>query len=204
MAIVPSGDGWTVLEKITLIGAVVGAVAYVGRTIWHTANALLRFSANVARMDAFIDQFEEDASIAALLADIDRKLSWVSSRSRALLEESYRVAAFEANLDGHCTWANRTLLEWAGMTSTQIKSSGWRMTIAPAYREAVTVEWERAVRKRSNFDYLTYVLDLETGETRPVRCVAYVAKDQNGKPLGWVGLMREVTEERVRSFNGEV
>lgn len=196
-------DGWRVLERITLIGAVLGAVAYVGRTLWHAAKALIAFSSNVARMDAFIDQFGAEEDLVDTLHAINRKLSWVDSRSRALLEESYRVAAFETNLEGHCTWVNRTYLDWTGLTASQVRSTGWRMAIVAEHRDVVSAEWDRAVAERRSFDYMFFIYDHAAGGQLGIRCVAYLARDNSGEALGWIGLMRPVSDERVRSFNGE-
>jgi PAS domain S-box-containing protein len=197
-------SAWDAADRITIIGAVLGAAVYVARTVWSGLRALIRFSANVSKMSEFMNAIGVEQDISIVLGDINNKLAWVDSRSRALLEESYRVAAFETNLEGRCTWSNRTYMDWTGLTANQIKSIGWRQAVCPDYRDQVNEEWENAVEERRSFDYLFSVYDHENDETRWVRCVAYVARDKDGMPLGWIGLMRQVSENRVRSFHGDV
>lgn len=108
-----------------------------------------------------------------------------------LLDEA-PVGIFATDAEGVTTWVNRHWCELSGLAAERALGKGWLEAIHPADRQAVASGWEAAVRsgEPSDGDYRFLHPD---GRIVQVHGRANPDRDEDGRLLGWIGTITDVT-----------
>jgi len=111
------------------------------------------------------------------------------------LAESSPVGIFRADADGHTTYVNPAWSQISGMGAQDALANGWLQQVHPDDRDRIKAGWQEAVDKgaRSETEYRF---------VRPNGSVAWVMgravpeTDSEGRVVGWVGTIVDITEHR--------
>ena len=105
------------------------------------------------------------------------------------------VAIYHTDAQGLVTYFNERWGELGGLSSEQAIGSGWIASVHPEDRERIVAEWDEAVRNERMFraEYrfmhpegtVTWCYDQAVAET-----------GADGKPIGWVGCLTDITERK--------
>ena len=111
------------------------------------------------------------------------------------LAESSPVGIFRTDADGHTTYVNPAWSRISGMGAQDALANGWLQQVHPDDRDRIVAGWQEAVDKgaRSETEYRF---------VRPNGSVAWVMgravpeTDSEGRVVGWVGTIVDITERR--------
>ena len=71
-------------------------------------------------------------------------LAW-SEEQFSQLADLAPIGIYLSDLEGNCTYANKTLLDMAGLTMDEASGIGWQSVLHPDDRDAVAESWQKAV-----------------------------------------------------------
>lgn len=128
-------------------------------------------------------------SMSDMLTRVDRNIAVLQGTMRAHQDADLTQARFEADADGHFTWASHALLRWCNRGIDQVVGFGWINCIAMADRDRVREEWEAALEERREF-LMQFRLRDVVGTEFPVEAFA---KPIHGQ---WVGVITRVAPAR--------
>jgi diguanylate cyclase (GGDEF)-like protein/PAS domain S-box-containing protein len=102
------------------------------------------------------------------------------------------VGVFQTDAAGECLMVNERWCEYAGLTASDARGSGWLLAIHPDDRDRVRAEWQAAVAERRDFN-LEYRFQRPDGETTWLAgsSTAMIAPD--GELLGYVGTVTNIS-----------
>jgi PAS domain S-box-containing protein len=147
--------------------------------------------------------FDEDGTLSGALG-----IAWDSTeadgRERALVEseEMFRglstsspMGIFKTDLDGNSLYANRRLEEIWGVPPGGLMGQKWMERIHPEDLDDVTDWWRHGIREGRPF-VAEHRLLLADGSVRWVFGRASIMHDRQGKPIGTVGTVDDITERK--------
>lgn len=128
------------------------------------------------------------SSLRDAINRIEHRQIRLDERAKAMMHEEDK-AMFESDAEGNTVWVNRKYQRLVGRTLEDLKGHGWVNTIHPEDREHVNEEWYRAVEEERTFVSNFRVVDPE-GNVTHVNCISYVLRGPDGKPLGFLGVIK--------------
>lgn len=149
---------------------------------------------------------DHDELLAVLARAFDRiRLVEANRRAERALRESeerYRtlvalspVGLYRTDLAGNCFYVNERWQRITGRSLGEALEKGWLEAVHPEDRERVRKEWRQFCEKgkpfRNEYRYLA-----PNGETRWVLGQTAVERGASGQPIGLVGTVTDVTDQR--------
>ncbi len=129
----------------------------------------------------------------------DRKLA-----QKALLESEQRYAAlakvapvgiFRNDLQGNCLYGNEQSFEMIGISQAEAMGEGWTKTLHPEDRDRVIATWMNFVQHNIPFK-CEYRFLRPDGSIIWAIGQAVAEKDANGKVLGYVGTITDISDRK--------
>ena len=105
------------------------------------------------------------------------------------------MGIFRTDSNGGCTYVSERWCEMAGVAPADALGSGWTQVIHPDDREQVAAAWYAAVAAQHSFRLECRFLTPE-GVTRWILGRAAIEKDAAGKPIGYIGTIIDITQQR--------
>ncbi len=125
-----------------------------------------------------------------------------AATERLALETRFRVlvdrlpiGVTEVLPDGGNLYANPAIEAMTGRTAAELRASGWHTAIHPDDRDRLLAAWEQAVKAGRSYE-AEYRLLRPDGTVRAVHGLSSVLRAPDGTVRGFLGLIRDVTEER--------
>jgi PAS domain-containing protein len=173
----------------------------------------------------FAQDAERDAKLAALQETLNKVLSMMtpnggssladgihrleahaaiqSARQRLLLNEDSK-AMFYTDSQGLTTHVTQSYVELVGRLPESILRDGWKTHVAESYRVKVATEWASAVQDIRDFQMAYVIINQKEQKRIFVEVNAYPALTQQGKLVGYVGIIHVVnTSEIIKQFDSE-
>lgn len=95
---------------------------------------------------------------------------------------------FNTSSDGKFTYVNRTMCRVTGRMESELLGSGWINSVDELDRERVDRSWEYALENGIEFSSSFRMIDSD-GETFMVKLTANPMKSQDGKVIGYLGII---------------
>ena len=136
----------------------------------------------------------------ALLADLaahrraEAALRASEARFHALAKAS-PVGIFRTEPEGRCVYVNEQWCTLSGQPADQAMGAGWRAAIHPDDRPALDAEWARALERSRPF-HQEFRLRRPDGAEAWVFGQAVPERDRNGRLVGFVGTITDISESR--------
>lgn len=112
------------------------------------------------------------------------------------LTELLPVGVYLADENGKCMYANKKLLEMAGMTMKQAQGDGWNSAVHPEDRDSVLSSWEKMVSSHGKWG-LEYRFQTPQGKITWVHGLARELTDDQGSRIGYIGANIDITERKA-------
>ncbi len=111
------------------------------------------------------------------------------------LSVSCPLGIFRANLDGYATYVNPRTTAILDMPESEALGFGWVSRIHPEDIEALVTGWTRANASGRNYEH-EYRMLLPNGEIRWAHGRSAIIHDRDGKPVGTVGTVDDITARK--------
>ncbi len=152
---------------------------------WHLGRAVPRRSPSGAVIGWLGSNTDVEAATAAAAA---------AERFRALSAAS-PVGIFDADLAGNLTYANARLRALWGASEAEMLGAGWATRVHPDDVEALARDWRAALAAEATFER-EYRIVRPDGHQRVVHGRSAIIRDRDGRAVGTVGTIDDVTTER--------
>ena len=184
--------GWVIFEDIFLVAACQHARHAMGVTALRQAE----LEATGAKIEARVAErtLELQRRTETLAATTDQ-LRESEERFRTLAVAS-PVGIFQVDADGKCVYANPTLEEMTGRSIDKLLGDGWVKMAEPQKQARILADWHNSVRTGNDFQSLLRIFKL-SGEDRLLQVRAAHVTDKEGKSLGYVGTMEDVSDRKA-------
>jgi PAS domain S-box-containing protein len=153
-----------------------------------------------------------EATIAELRQQLDkekkqkRQLAHNDEKYRLIIE-SIQEGYFETDLEGRITFCNKALLEISGYTKETLVGAIFSDFTSPRTARAMQAAFGKVYKTGKDAKVSDYEVFHKNGHTLIIEFAAALVKDQEGKPVGFRGVFRDVSkqvkaeerERRVRS-----
>lgn len=113
----------------------------------------------------------------------------------AALTQSSPTGVFQTESDGSCSFVNDQWCLLAGITPQQAHVNGWHQVIHPDDRSKVLDAWQRTISEQRPFR-LEFRFMRPDGKTTWVYGQSSVMQDANGKVIGHVGTITDISEHK--------
>ncbi len=117
-------------------------------------------------------------------------------RYRAILQ-SIAEGYFEVDLSGKLIFFNRALCEITGYTPEELMGMDNRDLTSPETAEKMYFIFNQVYRTGLPGKMTDYEIIRKSGEKRHVELSTYLMKDPEGRPIGFRGVSRDVTERKL-------
>lgn len=107
------------------------------------------------------------------------------------------VGLFEADATGSLVFVNRTWTWLAGIPPEAAMGQGWTAALDPRDRRRVRDEWDVAIATGRAF-HSEFRFRHPDGQVRWLEAAAEVRRAEDGRVLGWVGSLTDVSERRLQ------
>ncbi|MCT7971780.1 PAS domain S-box protein [Laspinema olomoucense] len=118
-----------------------------------------------------------------------------SEERYAALAKASPVGIFRTDLQGNCLYGNDRSFEMIGLSEQESMGPGWTRTLHPQDRDRTICEWLNFVEHGIPFNCEYRFLQPDGSELWVVG-QAGVEKDAEGKPIGYVGTITDITERK--------
>ncbi len=106
------------------------------------------------------------------------------------------VGIYQTDTSGRCVYTNARWQQIAGLSLEQCLGDGWIQAIHPEDRAAVSAAWAMTVSEGNDF-VTDFRFATAKGEVRWVHSRATVMAGDDGKPLGYVGTIEDITQRKL-------
>jgi len=120
----------------------------------------------------------------------------VSERNFKQLAEKLPDKVSTANLDGEVTYLNANWETYTGLTREQLYKDGWVSVVHLDDVEEVTRRWRTSVKTGQNFEMEMRLFNGHLKEYHWHLSRAWLLKDDEGKPMRWVGSMSDMQHQK--------
>jgi len=110
--------------------------------------------------------------------------------------ENIEDFCFETNLAGNFTFVNRTMLNRFGYTLEKALGMNFKSYIKPEEVHKIFSDFNNLYRTGKSLTLLDYEIVLEDGSTITLELSVSLICDAQGKPAGFRGISRDITEKR--------
>lgn len=150
-----------------------------------------RVAERTAELSEANEKLRGEISERCRVADTLRK----SEERFRSLGECCPVGIFLADTDGRCLYTNPVCQSIGGFTLTEGLGYGWNRFVHPDDREQVLASWSAAVQAGQSFSREFRFQDAQ-GQVRLVHVRSAVLLSDQGKVIGHVGTVEDITERR--------
>ncbi len=126
--------------------------------------------------------------------NIQKRLALSEDKYRGIIE-SIQEGYFETDLEGHITFCNQALLDIAGYTREDLIGATFRKLAPPRTARAMRSIFGRVFKSGQDAKATHYEVFHKNGHTLIIEFAAALVKDQRGQPLGFRGVLRDVSEQ---------
>ncbi|HEX4945891.1 MAG TPA: PAS domain-containing protein [Blastocatellia bacterium] len=105
------------------------------------------------------------------------------------------VGIFRTDADGYCIYVNEWWVRITDLSFADALGTGWTKALRSNDRERVWAEWSKAARNNLPFSAEYCLVNLEGKETIVIG-QAIAEKDVNGKVLGYIGTITDITKRK--------
>lgn len=151
-------------------------------------------------------------ALAVIKLDLDELLREKEKSQKSLQEseekyrnilESMNDSYFELDLKGNMSFCNQTLPKVLGYTQEEISGINYRSYMDPENAETIAALYRKAYTGDIPATVATYEVTKKDGTRMPVETSFSLIKGADGKPVGFRGIVRDITErtraeERLR------
>ncbi|HEV8059457.1 MAG TPA: ATP-binding protein, partial [Gemmataceae bacterium] len=185
-------SSWVIFEDIFLVAACI----HSRHAIFATAQRQAELEATRAKIEATVTERTEELNRRTeSLAATANQLRESEQRFRSLAVSS-PIGIFQTDPSGACVYTNPMLEEMTGRSADQLRGESW-MKMAPLDRQKrALAEWQSAVRADVDFQSLFRICK-PSGEERLIQVRAARVIDKEGKSLGYVGTMEDVSDRQA-------
>lgn len=106
------------------------------------------------------------------------------------------VGIFHSDREGQCRYVNERWCEITGLSAEQAEGEGWISAVYPDDKAGVSAEWHRTAQSQQAF-YMQYRIQNPQGKLHWVIGQAEAERDDEGRVLGYVGTVTDITELKV-------
>lgn len=131
----------------------------------------------------------------SLRMQAEAKLRHSEARTRAVLH-NLTDAVYEVDLAGNLTYANPALEQMLGYTQEELIGKNNREYMALADQKEVFEAFNQVFRTGEAHTGYEYTLVTKTGERVSVEGSISLVRDASGTPVGFQGMMRDITERK--------
>lgn len=118
-----------------------------------------------------------------------------SKQRYAALAQASPVGIFRTDLQGNCLYGNDRSFEMIGLSESESMGLGWMSTLHPQDRDRTMTAWLNFIQQGVPFN-CEYRFLRPDGTVLWVVGQAGVEKDAEGKPVGYVGTITNITERK--------
>ena len=118
-----------------------------------------------------------------------------SQQRYAALAEAAPVGIFGSDVRGNCTYVNDRWCQITGRSPEDAKGEGWEQVLHPEERNRVAAAWAQSLRENRPCQ-LEYRIQRPDGTVRWVYGQSAIERDANGKMLGYVGTITDISERK--------
>ena len=118
-----------------------------------------------------------------------------SEQRFASLAAAAPVGIFRADAFGQCAYVNERYCHITGFSLEASIGQGWQVGLHAEDRERVIAEWERSVQTQQPFQ-VECRYHRPDGEVRWVYAQSVVERDGDGRVVGYVGTLTDITESK--------
>lgn len=133
----------------------------------------------------------QHAAFGEQISVIGKKVDSIANTQRANQNANPRVATFETDDKGRCTYANRTYLRWTGLSLAEVLGWGWLNAIHPDYQARVRGHWDSAVADSRRFQERYKMVHVD-GSAFEVDGTAEPIPENVTPAERWVGMLVKV------------
>jgi len=123
-----------------------------------------------------------------------KRLALSEDKYRGIIE-SIKEGYFETDLEGHITFCNQALLDIAGYTREDLIGATFRTLAPPRTARAMRRIFGRVFKSGKDAKATHYEVFHKDGHTLIIEFAASLVRDQQGQPLGFRGVLRDVSEQ---------
>jgi two-component system cell cycle sensor histidine kinase/response regulator CckA len=147
---------------------------------------------------------EENAALKQANAELQNRLNQEKNFQKrlALSEDKYREIIesiqegyFETDLTGRLTFCNQALLKIVGYTREDLIGSTFRQFTPPHTARTMRIVFGRVFKSGQDAESTQYEIFHKAGHTLTIEFAAALVRDQQGEPMGFRGVLRDVSEQ---------
>ncbi|MBN1380948.1 MAG: PAS domain-containing protein, partial [Deltaproteobacteria bacterium] len=139
---------------------------------------------------------DTDARIHELEA-LHQRLQESEERYRNFID-SINESCYETDLEGRFTFANARLLRETGLSREEILGRPFSAMVLPEEAKKVNRAYRKAFRTGTPVINLLYKYLTKKGDVRVAENTGYIIKDADGNPVGYRGILRDVTDREQK------
>ncbi|CAN5593051.1 response regulator [soil metagenome] len=183
--------GWVIFEDIILVVTCRESLGLLESITQRQAE----IEATGARIETRVaERTEELNHRTEMLAAATNQFRVSEERFRTLAASS-PVGIFQMDASGGCIYANSRLEGMTGRPAEELLGDGWVNMADPGKQAQILHNWQSAVSAGIDFQSLLRILK-PTGAERIIQVRAAHIVDKEGKSLGYVGTMEDVSDRR--------
>lgn len=112
-----------------------------------------------------------------------------------LIIESIQEGYFETDLEGRITFCNKALLDISGYTQETLVGAIFSDFTSPRTARAMQAAFGKVYKSGEDAKVSNYEVFHKNGHTLIIEFAAALVKDQDGKPVGFRGVFRDVSKQ---------
>jgi len=148
----------------------------------------------------YLEADETISGVAVVAYEVTNQV--ILQKKIAESEQQFRMMAelmpqkiWTSDAEGHKDYFNKTLLDYAGLTTEELKGNGWEKIVHPDDWEINKKQWEACVSTGNNYEAENRLLRKD-GKYLWHLTQAVAIKDEDGQIKMWVGSKTEIHEQR--------
>ncbi|MEW6078791.1 MAG: EAL domain-containing protein [Thermodesulfobacteriota bacterium] len=126
---------------------------------------------------------------------MEKALRRSEEKYRTILE-SIHEGYFEVDLDGNLTFINDSMCRIAGCSKEELTGSNHQRFTDKVTAKKVFRAFNKVYRTGNPIDSFDWQIIGKTGEERQVEASISLRNDSSGKPVGFKGILRDITERK--------
>jgi len=186
-----------ITDILPVLGAIAGGAVTITTFYKKVLKPLIAAVKKINKTIITIEKIEEEfkpnggGSLRDAINRIENSLL-LEQQTRRVMSMALEVAIIESNADGFYLWVNQAFTNISGLTPTDAKNYGWVTAIDPKEREAVTAEWELAIKQKRTFQMEYRIVNINTGIPTKVSALSFPISNEKGILIGHVGILSPV------------
>ncbi|MBI1785607.1 PAS domain S-box protein, partial [Candidatus Sumerlaeota bacterium] len=161
-----------------------------GSVIWvrNSTSATLNSQGKIVYFDGVIEDITRRKEMEAALR--------ASQEKYGILVNNVTDCLYEVDLAGNLTFANKALTEFLGYSNEELMGKNNRSYMDEANAKKVFEAFNTVFRTGESHKGLVYELFSRDGDQKIVEGSISLMRDNAGKPTGFFGVIRDITERR--------